>query len=109
MTELKRAEILNVVLARLNGRRAVEASTTHNTPIPNKFGLVGVDHTNGKFRARIRFCDALSGADVRITLIRTDDPDEAQYAYCAAHVALWGSASWASDDDILDRIAEFRS
>jgi hypothetical protein len=101
ISKLRRAELLNTVLAKLGARRALEASETHATPIPNPHGLVGVDFTHGKYRARIRFCDALSGEDVRITLVRTDCPDEAQYAYRAAHVALWGSASWACDDNLL--------
>jgi len=109
LTELKRAEILNGVLERLNGRRACEASITHNTPIPNKFGLIGVDFTNGKFRARIRFCDALSGEDIRITLLRSDCADECDYAYRAAHIALWGSASWAACDDIMDELRKCQS
>lgn len=101
ISKLRRAEILNSVLGKLGARRALEASETHNTPEPNPLGLVGVDFTNGKFRARIRFCDALDGSDIRLTLLRSDNPEECDYAYRAAHVALWGSASWACDDDLL--------
>ncbi len=106
--ELTRAVILNDVLARLGFARAAEAAETHVTPEPNKMGyaddgkpIVGVDTHHGKYRARIRYCVALSGADIRVTLIRTDCLEEAVWAYRYAHVALWGSASWASDDDIL--------
>jgi len=108
---LDRAETLNTVLGKLGTARALEASDIHETPEPSKMGLasdgkpvVGVDFTGGKFRARIRYCDALSGEDTRITLIRTDSLDEAVWAYRYAHVALWGNASWAADDDIIDAI-----
>jgi len=100
---LARAKVLNEVLKRLGSARAREAGNTHNTPEPNSFGLapdglpiVGVDFTGGKYRARIRFCEALSGQDTRLTLLRTDSLAEATLAYRLAHVALWGAASWAS-------------
>jgi hypothetical protein len=109
---MKRAVVLNKVLAKLGTARAVEASETHVTPEPNKMGyaddgkpVVGVDFTGGKYRARIRYCDALNGQDVRVTLIRTDSLDEAIWAYRYAHVALWGNASWAADDDIVAELA----
>jgi hypothetical protein len=115
-TELNRAIVLNDVIARLGSARAIEAGTPNVTPEPNKMGcdvygnpIVGVDYTGGKYRARIRVSDALSGADMRITLYRGDSVEDASYAYRAAHVALWGSASYASDDDILDSIAQARS
>jgi len=101
---LDRAKVLNEVIARLGHARAAEASETHVTPEPNKWGCVGVDYTGGKYRARIRYCDALNGQDVRVTLIRTNDLAEADYAYRAAHVLLWGSASWAACDDIADAL-----
>ena len=107
-TELIRATILNEVIARLGTARAIEAGVPNVTPEPSKMGyddcgrpIVGVDFTGGKFRARIRVSDALSGADVRITLYRGDSLEDASYAYRAAHVTLWGSASWACDDDFL--------
>lgn len=113
--ETMRAKVLNEVLGRLGTARALEASETHVTPEPNKFGyaddgkpVVGVDFTGGKYRARIRYCDALSGQDVRVTLIRTDCLDEAVWAYRYAHVALWGSASWAADDDIIEHLRQAR-
>lgn len=110
-TSLDRAATLNTILAKLGTARALEAADIHETPLPSQFGyapdgkpVVGVDFTGGKYRARIRYCDALSGDDVRITLIRTDSLDEAIWAYRYAHVALWGNASWAADDDITDAI-----
>jgi hypothetical protein len=115
-TELIRAAVLNDAIARLGSARAIEAGTPNVTPEPNKMGyddsgnpIVGVDYTGGKFRARIRVSDALSGADVRITLYRGESLEDASYAYRAAHVALWGSASYASNDDIMDRIAQARA
>jgi hypothetical protein len=115
-TALKNATVLNKVLERLGTARALEAAETHMTPESSKMGVwddghpvVGVDFTGGKFRARIRFCDALTGLDVRVTLIRTDFLDEAVWAYRYAHIVLWGSASWAADDDIIDEIRKVRS
>ena len=103
--------MLNNVLTRLGSARALEASATHETPEPNKMGyaddgkpIVGVDAFFGRYRARIRYCAALSGDDVRVTLIIADCLEDAVWAYRYAHVALWGSASWASDDDILTEI-----
>ncbi len=109
-SETTRAEVLNKVLRKLGRARALEANDTHATPEPSQFGIwddgkpvVGVD-LDGKYRARIRFCDALSGKDTRITLIRTDSLEDAVWAYRFAHVALWGSASWAADDGIMEEV-----
>jgi hypothetical protein len=114
--ETIRATVLNEVLERLGPARALEANDTHVTPMPSQLGVwddghpvVGVDRHHGKYRARIRYCDALSGEDTRITLIRTDDLAEAVWAYRYAHVALWGSASWAVSDDIVERIETARN
>jgi len=109
MTNLQQVTILNDVLARLGYARACEASTPHVGPIESPFGVVGVDFTNGKYRARIRVCDALTGADTRITLCRSHNLEDCDYAYRAAHVALWGSASWAACDDLLDKLAAARA
>jgi len=112
---LIRAQVLNKVLARLGTARALEASITHAPAEPSKMGcnengdpIVGVDYDGKKYRARIRYCDALSGADVRVTLIRTDSLEDADCAYRWAHVVLWGSASWAACDDIIDAIRQSR-
>jgi hypothetical protein len=108
LNETIRAKVLNEVLRKLGTARALEAAETHETPVPNRYGCVGVDFTGGKYRARIRYCDALSGQDVRVTLIRTDCLEEAAWAYRYAHVALWGSASWAANDDIVDHLRRAR-
>jgi hypothetical protein len=114
--ETIRAKVLNKVLERLGPARALEAGNPAVPPEPNKMGLaddgkpiIGVDFDGGKYRARIRYCDALSGQDVRITLIRTDCLDEAVWAYRYAHVALWGSASWCGDDDVVELVQSYRS
>lgn len=111
--ETMRAKVLNEVLGRLGTARALEAAEAAKTPEPNKFGfsadgkpVIGVDFTGGKYRARIRYCDALSGRDVRVTLLRTSCLGEAVWAYRYAHVALWGSASWAADDDIIEHLRQ---
>jgi len=116
MTNLQKATVLQDVLTRLGYSRACEAGTPNMGVIPGQFEgvesegypIVGVDPVGRKFRSRIRVCDALSGDDVRITLARTDDLDYAAYAYRVAHVALWGSASWAACDDLMDSIASVR-
>jgi len=113
--ETLRAKVLNEVLGRLGPTRALEANDTHITPAPSQLGVwdddypvVGVDIHHGKYRARIRYCDALSGQDVRITLIRSEELEDAVWAYRYGHVALWGSASWAACDDIMDHIRQAR-
>jgi len=109
--ETIRAKILNEVLGWLGPARAIEANDTHDTPVPSQLGVwddgypvVGVDIHHGKYRARIRYCDALSGRDMRVTLIRTEKLEEAVWAYRYGHVALWGSASWAACDAIMDHV-----
>jgi len=115
LSETVRARVLNKVLERLGPARALEAGNPAETPEPNKFGyaddgkpVIGVDFTGGKYRARIRYCDALSGQDIRVTLLRSDSLTEAIWAYRYAHVALWGSASWCSDDDVVELIQSYR-
>jgi len=96
----KRNEIALRVIAKLGNRRAREAKRTPDQGVltngattPNPTGFDGVDPIGRKYRARIRFCDALSGADCRVTLGTYGSAEEAGYAYCEAHVRLWGSAS----------------
>ena len=84
------------VIRRLGAARAVDGTHPTVPPIPNKTGYEGVDLPAGsrKYRARSRFCDALSGNDCRILLGRFEDAEDAGYAYKCAHVALWGSLSY---------------
>ncbi len=94
VTPARRAEIANIVIAKLGATRAKDGTTPNTPPIANKVGFEGVDYTGGKFRARIRFSNALNGSDVRLTLGRFDNAADAGYAYAAAHVRLWGSLSY---------------
>jgi hypothetical protein len=100
-------EITNRVIRKLGTRRAAEAKRTppegvltngQNTPNPT--GFDGVDCVGRKYRARIRFCDALSGADVRVTLGTYGSAEEAGYAYCEAHIRLWGVASRYAPEEL---------
>lgn len=93
-----RLETAVEVVKKLGPFRAIEASSPAQPPIPNPLGLVGVDYDRGSYRARIRCCDALSGVDRRVTLGRSLDPNEAAQWYKIAHVALYGSFSWAAED-----------
>ena len=98
--ETERLTVAVEVVKRLGKYRAVEAGNPVIPPIENPLGegYTGVDDYNGKtYRARIRVCDALSGQDKRISLGRFEDADFAAYAYRIAHVALYGSYSWAVD------------
>lgn len=110
LTATIRAEILNKVIAKVGAKRALEAKTTKEgvltigQNIPNPYGFDGVDKPDKrsrKFRARIRFTDALSGQDVRLTLGSFDSAEEAGYAYAMAHIKLWGSASRYNDDNVF--------
>ena len=100
--KLSREKIAQKAIERLGVARAREASEPMSPPEPNKVGFPGVDALKrgkppvltGKFRARIRFTDALSGADTRITLGTFDCAEDAGFAYRAAHIHLWGSLSY---------------
>jgi len=103
----KRNEIALRVIAKLGNRRAREAKRTPDQGVLtngattiNPTGFDGVDAIGRKFRARVRFCDALSGADVRVTLGTYGSAEEAGYAYCEAHIRLWGSASRYTPESI---------
>ena len=102
INKTKRAQILNDVLRKLGARRAAEAKRTPDQGVltngancVNPTGLDGVDRLpSGNYRARIRFCDALTGCDTRVTLgSKFGCAEEAGYAFCEAHILLWGSAS----------------
>ena len=108
LTNLERATILNSVIAKLNGKRAIESKTqkpdklTNGATVENPTGFDGVDELkSGKFRARIRFCNALDSSDCRITLGTFHSAELAGYAYCEAHIQLWGSASRYVNDPVF--------
>jgi hypothetical protein len=94
MDRITQERIARQVIDRLGLRRAREAATYHAPPTPNPTGFEGVDEVRaGAWRARIRFSDALSGEDTRVTLGTFPEAQEAGAAYALAHVRLWGSAS----------------
>lgn len=107
LTTREKYEIANRVIAKLGNRRAREAKRTPEQGVltngantPNPTGFDGVDPIGCRFRARIRFCDALSGADSRVTLGTYNSAEEAGYAYCTAHIRLWGSASRYTPEEL---------
>jgi hypothetical protein len=96
------AERLNVAVAvvkRLGKYRALEAGSPNVPPTPNPLGegFTGVDLDGSTFRARIGVAVALDGVQKRITLGRSKNADDAAWMYRVAHVALYGSYSWAAD------------
>jgi hypothetical protein len=98
ISKTERYAIANAAIAKLGARRALEASRPVYPPTPNPTGFDGVDklptRRYDRYRARIRFCNALDGCDTRITLgTKFDSAEKAGYAYAAAHVKLWGSVS----------------
>ena len=97
------------VVTRLGAARAKDGTHLHPPVYANKTGYHGVDYVNGKFRSRIRFSDALSGRDVRLTLGRFENVEDAGYAYAAAHVALWGGLSYFAGDVTCEDIAAARA
>jgi hypothetical protein len=106
LTTLEKYEITNCVIRKLGTRRAREAKRTPDQGVltngqntPNPTGFDGVDPIGRKFRARIRYCDALSGQDTRLTIGTFDSAESAGFAYCQAHILLWGVASrYASEE-----------
>lgn len=97
--ETKRLERAVAVVKRLGKHRALEAGSPNVPPTPNPLGegYTGVDRDGATFRARIGVANALDGTQLRITLGRDADPDEAAYLYRVAHVGLYGSYSWAAE------------
>jgi len=97
--ETKRLEVAVTVVKRLGKYRALEAGSPNVPPTPNPLGegYTGVDLDGKTFRARIGVAVAADGVQKRITLGRSDCPDEAAYMYRVAHVALYGSYSWAAE------------
>jgi len=97
--EMDRLTVAVEVVKRLGKYRALEAGNPAVPPIPNPLGegFTGVDLDGATFRARIGVADALNGVQKRITLGRSKDADFAAYMYRVAHVALYGSYSWAAE------------
>lgn len=97
--ETERLNAAVEVVKRLGKFRALEAGSPNVPPIPNPLGegFTGVDLDGATFRARIGVADALNGRQVRVTLGRSKSADFAAYLYRAAHVALYGSYSWAAE------------
>jgi hypothetical protein len=97
MDRIERLQIAGAIIRKLGAKRAAEASQPCKPPIPSKWGFDGVDKVTPNargFRARIRFCDALSGEDTRITLASNYPTAEvAGMAYAMAHTRVWGAAS----------------
>lgn len=96
--EMDRLEVAVEVVKRLGKYRALEAGNPQVPPIPNPLGegFTGVDLDGTTFRARIGVAVASEGKQVRITLGRSKDADYAAWMYRVAHVALYGSYSWAA-------------
>jgi len=82
------------VVKRMGAARAKDGTHPVVPPNPNTTGFEGVDRPGRKYRARIAYCDALSGGFVRVTLGSFETAEDAGYAYKVAHVALWGALSY---------------
>ena len=96
--EMNRLEVAVEVVKQLGKYRALEAGNPQVPPIPNPLGegFTGVDLDGATFRARIGVAVAGEGKQMRITLGRSKDADYAAWMYRVAHVALYGSYSWAA-------------
>jgi hypothetical protein len=99
MDNQERLTIACQVVRKLGKYRALEVGNPQIPPTPNPLGpgFTGVDLDGSTYRARIGVCDAKAGIQKRLTLGRCKDADCAAYMYRAAHVALYGSYSWAAD------------
>ena len=102
-TQLSRATIANQVISLLGLARAMEAKGDHcsGQSKENPTGFDGVDFDRGSYRARIRYSDCKSGQDTRKTIGRFNNAADAGYAFCVAHVTLWGSASRYAADNLI--------
>lgn len=96
-TAAGRLAIATDVLNKLGARRAAQGLQPPHPPEAPKWGFEGVDQPHKgrpKYRARIRFCDASAGRDVRINSTGYDNPADAGYWYMCAHIAAWGALSY---------------
>ena len=95
MIRIQREQVARKAIEKLGTRRVKDGTHPTKPPEPNKVGFEGVDVLpSGNYRARIRFCDALSGRDTRVTLGTYKDAEQAGLAYRTAHISLWGSLSY---------------
>jgi hypothetical protein len=106
--ETRRATAYSII-AKLGARRAAQGLQEPHPPENPKYGFEGVDiprKGGSKYRARIRFCDALSGDDVRIGQCGFDTPEEASEWVGVAHVLVWGALSRYADEFEPELLAE---
>ncbi len=108
MNELTRLKVANDVIATIGRSRCKYGTKPPHPPETWKWGFEGVDRikrtrkdsdgniiseTWGKYRARIRFCDAASGKDDRKTIGYYKKAEDAGRAYREAHLLYWGALS----------------
>jgi hypothetical protein len=112
-TPATRRIIAEQVIAKLGARRAAQGLQEPHPPENPKYGFEGVDiprkptgNRPPKYRARIRFCDALEGGDVRISQCGFDTPEEAGVWVGLAHVLAWGALSRYADEYDLELLAK---
>ena len=103
-----RLTIARKAIAKLGVRAAMLKTRPNRPPEPPKWGWEGVDQpVKGveKYRARIRFCDASTGSDVRISSTGYDNPADAGYWYMCAHIKAWGTLSYFVNEIDPDMVA----
>ena len=91
-----RLRIAQQVIAKFGTRRAAQGLQPPHPPENPKHGWDGVDIADkgGRtYRARIRFCEALTGKDARINQRGFADAADAGYWYMCAHIQAWGALS----------------
>ncbi len=95
LTILERTIVARKAIENLGARRARDGQSVNVPPEPNKTGFDGVDQLpSGSYRARIRFCNALTGEDTRLSLGAYKSAEAAGLAYRSAHLHLWGALSY---------------
>jgi hypothetical protein len=94
ISPILRQRIALNVIKHVGLRRAKDGTHPVIPPNPNTTGFEGVYWTQGRFRARISYSDALSGQFTRLHLGYYENAEEAGFAYRVAHVRLWGALSY---------------
>ena len=92
----KRLQIAQSVITKFGTRRAAQGLQPAHPPEAPKHGWDGVDIADkgGRtYRARIRFCEASTGKDVRINQRGFADAADAGYWHMCAHIRAWGALS----------------